>query len=280
MPCINDFFDQVKGAKVFSKIDLKSGYHQLRIQDADIHKTMFHTRYGQYEFRVVLFGVTNTPSVFMSLMNGVFRTYLDHFIIIFLDDILIYSRTMEEHEGHLRQVMQCLRENQLYANLAKCDFFQSEVNYLGHVVLGEGISVDPSKIQVIVDWPAPTNISEVRSFMGLARYYRRFVQSFSQIEPPITSLQRKGKKFVWSEQCEATFRTLKELIFSAPILAVPDPSRDFMVCTDASLEGIGAMLMRNGCVVAYESRKLKNHKLNYPVHDLELAVVVHALVRW
>lgn len=146
---------------------------------------------------MVSFGLTNMPSIFMRLMNGVFCTYLDHFFLVLLDDILIYSRYMEEHEGHLQRVLQCLKENQLYANLAKCDFFQSEVNYLAHLVSREGVSVDPSKIQTIVDWPAPTNVSEVWSFMGLAGYYRHFVQSFSWIGNPITSLQRKGKNFLF-----------------------------------------------------------------------------------
>ena len=151
---------------------------------------------------------------------------------------------------------------------------------MGHVISGEGISVDPAKIQAIVDWPAPTTVSEIRSFMGLAGYYRRFVQNFSRIAHPITSLQRKGKKFLWTEKCVEAFQKLKELLTSAPILAVPDPEGEFMVCTDASLEGIGAVLMQNGRVIAYESRKLKDHELNYPMHDLELVAVVHGLVRW
>lgn len=280
LPRIDDLFDQIKGATVFSKINLKSGYHQLRIKEANIHKTAFRTRYGHYEFKVVPFGLTNAPSVFMCLMNGVFRSYLDRFVLVFLDDILIYSKIQKEHEEHLRLVLQCLRDNQLYANLAKCEFFQSEIQYLGHIISGEGISVDPAKIQAIVDWPTPTTVSEIRSFMGLAGYYRRFIQNFSRIAHPITSLQRKGKKFLWTEKCEEAFRKLKELLTCAPILAVPYPAGDFTVCTDASLEGIGAVLMQDGRVIAYESRKLKDHELNYPTHDLELAAVVHALVRW
>ncbi|XP_057852262.1 uncharacterized mitochondrial protein AtMg00860-like [Cryptomeria japonica] len=191
----------------------------------------------------------------MSLMNGVFRTYLDKFVLVFLDDILVLSRYVEDHEDHLRQVLQCLRENHLYANLAKIGFFQSELRYLGHAISGEGIAVDPSKIQAIVDWPEPTNVGEVRNFMGLVGYYRIYVQDFSRIAHPITSLQRKGKKFVWSERYETTFRILNERLTSAPILAVLDPLGDFMICTNASLEGLGAVLMQNDRVIAYKSRK-------------------------
>ena len=189
MPRIDDLFDQVKGARVFSKIDLKSGYHQLRIQEADVNKTTFRTRFGHYEFTVVPFGLTNAPSVFMSLMNGVFRAYLDKFVLVFLDDILVYSNSAKEHEQHLEQVLECLRRNRLYANPEKCEFFKSEICYLGHIISGDRIYVDSSKIRAIVDWPTPMNVSEVRSFMGLASYYRKFVSHFSKIAHPITSLQ-------------------------------------------------------------------------------------------
>lgn len=208
LPRIDDLFDQVQGARIFSKIDFKLGYHQLRIREENIHKTAFRTRYGHYDFTVVPFGLTNAPSVFMSLMNNVFRTFLDKFIVVFLDDILVYSNSIEEHEQHLEQVLACLRKNILFANLEKCKFFKTKICYLGHVISGDGISVDPSKIRAIVDWPAPSNVSEVRSFMGLASYYRKFALNFSRIAHPITSLQRKGKKFVWTDECETAFQRL------------------------------------------------------------------------
>ena len=189
IPRIDDLFDQMKGAAVFSKIDLRSGYHQLRIKEEDISKTAFRTRFGHYEFVVVPFGLTNAPAVFMNLMNGVFRKYLDQFVQVFLDDILIYSKNEKEHEKHLRVVLTCLRENQLYGKLSKCSFFQKKVHYLGHIISGEGISVDPEKVKAIMDWPVPKNAHEVRSFMGLAGYYRRFVEGFSRIAKPITTLQ-------------------------------------------------------------------------------------------
>jgi hypothetical protein len=280
LPRIDDLFDQMKGATVFSKIDLRSGYHQLRIKEDDIPKTAFKTRFGHYEFTVLPFGLTNAPGVFMSLMNGVFREYLDKFVQVFIDDILIYSRTTEEHDEHLRLVLQCLREHKLYGKLSKCSFYQSRIHYLGHVISGEGIAVDPAKVEAIMEWPAPTNVTEVRSFMGLAGYYRRFVEGFSKIANPITELQKKNKKFVWTEKCAEAFRRLKELLTTAPILKVPDMDADFLVCTDASKEGLGGVLMQDGRVIAYISRKLRRHEENYATHDLELLAIVYALKVW
>jgi hypothetical protein len=172
MPRIDDLFDQMKGATVFSKIDLRSGYHQLRIKEGDIPKIAFRTRFGHYEFVVVPFGLKNVPAVFMSLMNDVFWKYLDRFVQVFLDDILIYSKNEREHKEHLRVVLSYLRENKLYGKLSKCSFFQKEIHYLGHIISGEGISVDPEKVKTIMEWPVPKNAHEVRSFMGLAGYYR------------------------------------------------------------------------------------------------------------
>eukprot|EP00253_Pinus_taeda_P012458 PITA_12458 len=186
LPRIDELFDQVKGATVFSKIDLRSGYHQIRIKDEDIAKTAFRTRYGHYEFVVLRFGLTNAPATFMCLMNSIFHPYLDRFVLIFIDDILIYSRTIEEHHEHLRMVLQTLREHQLYAKFSKCDFFKEEIQYLGHVIIKDGIAVDPEKIKAIMDWPVPKDVADVRSFMGLAGYYRRFVEGFSKVAFPFT----------------------------------------------------------------------------------------------
>jgi hypothetical protein len=280
LPRIDDLFDQLRGEKIFSKIDLRSGYHQVRIKEEDIHKTTFRTRYGHYEFVVVPFGLTNAPTVFMCLMNGIFRNYLDKFVIVFLDDILIYSKSEEEHEHHLRLVLQVLREHQLYAKLSKCYFYQKQIHYLGHIISEQGIAVDPEKIEAIRGWPTPRNVSEVRSFMGLVGYYRRFIVGFSKISHPITSLQKKGTKFEWTPKCEENFNLLKELLTSAPVLKIVDPNESFVVCTDACKEGLGGVLMQNGHVIGYESRKLKEHERNYATHDLELAAIVHALRMW
>jgi hypothetical protein len=175
---IDDILDQLKDVKIFSKIDLKLGYHQVRIKDEDISNTSFRTRYGHYEFTVVPFGLSNAPAVFMCLMNGVFRDYLDKFVIVFLDDILVYSKSEEENEHHLRMVLQDLREHQLYAKLSKCSFYQEQIHYLGNIILKDGIVVDPEKIEAIREWSVPKNVMEFRSFMGLDGYYRRFITRF------------------------------------------------------------------------------------------------------
>ena len=195
LPRIEDLFDQLRGASVFSKIDLRSGYYQLRVKEVDVPKTAFRTRYGHFEFLVMPFGLTNAPAAFMNLMNRVFRPYLDQFVVVFIDDILVYSKDAQEHENHLRIVLQTLRKNQLFAKLSKCDFWLKEVSFLGHIVSAEGIRVDPVKIEAIVNWKLPRNVTEVRSFLGLAGYYRRFVQGFSVIASSLTRLLWKGVKF-------------------------------------------------------------------------------------
>jgi hypothetical protein len=233
----------MKGAMVSSKIDLRSWYHQLHIKEDDIPKIAFKMSFGHYEFSVLLFGLTNAPGVFMSLMNRVFRKYLDKFVRVFIDDILIYSHMMEEHDEHLRLVLQCLREHKLYGKLSKCSFYQSKIHYLGHVIFGEGITMDLAKVKAIMEWTMPTNVSKVCNFMSLVGNYRRFVEGFLKIANLITKLQKKNKKFVWTEKCVEAFRRLKELLTTAPILKVPDMGTDFLVCTDTSKEGLGRVLM-------------------------------------
>ncbi|KAL0541166.1 hypothetical protein IC582_021205 [Cucumis melo] len=280
LPRIDDLFDQLQGATVFSKIDLRSGYHQLMIKDGDVPKTTFRSRYGHYEFIVMSFGLTNALAVFMDLMNGVFREFLDTFVIVFIDDILIYSKTEAEHEEHLRMVLQTLRDNKLYAKFSKCEFWLKQVSFLGHVVSKAGVSVDPAKIEAVASWPRPSTVSEVRSFLGLVRYYRRFVENFSRIATPLTQLTRKGAPFVWSKACEDSFQNLKQKLVTAPVLTVLDGSGSFVIYSDASKKHLGCVLMQQGKVVAYASRQLKSHEHNYPTHDLELAAVVFALKIW
>jgi hypothetical protein len=216
----------------------------------------------------------------MSLMIGVFRKYLDRFVQVFLDDILIYSKNEREHDEHLRVVLSCIRENKLYGKLSKCYFFQKEIHYLGHIISDEGISVDPEKVKAIMEWPVQKNAHEVRSFMWLAGYYWIFVEGFSKIAKPITTLQCKGVRYEWTEECDSAFIELKKLLTSAPILRVPDMEKDFTVWTDASKQGLGAVLMQDGGVIAYASRKLKKQEELYATHDLELAAVMLALKLW
>ena len=280
LPRIDELFDQLQGSRVYSKIDLRSGYHQLRVQESDVPKTAFRTRYGHYEFLVMPFGLTNAPTAFMDLMNWVFQPYLDRFVIVFIDDILVYSGSLEEHSEHLRIVLQILRERQLYAKLSKCQFWLDRVTFLGHVISVEGVSVDPQKIEVVVNWKPPKNVSEVRSFLGLAGYYRKFVEGFSKIAAPLTKLTRKDVKYDLVDACQQSFEELKGRLTSAPVLALPNGRYGFVVYSDASQQGLGCVLMQNDRVIAYASRQLKKHEENYPTHDLELAAVVFALKIW
>ncbi|KAK8919358.1 hypothetical protein KSP39_PZI021140 [Platanthera zijinensis] len=280
LPRIEDLFDQLVNARVFSKLDLRYGYHQLRIKEEDIFKTAFSTRYGHFEFLVMPFGLTNAPAAFMDLMNRVFKDYLDRFVIVFIDDILIYSPTEEEHAWHLRLALQTLKEHQLYAKFSKCDFWLSKVSFLGHVITEQGLAVDPAKIESIISWLQPTSVTEVRSFLGLAGYYRRFVKDFSKISLPLTQLTRKNTLFQWSVDCQLAFDILKEKLTSAPILTMPSGTDGFQIYSDASYKGLGCVLMQHGKVIAYASRQLKDAEKNYPVHDLELAAVIFALKLW
>ncbi|WVZ70351.1 hypothetical protein U9M48_019026 [Paspalum notatum var. saurae] len=277
LPRIDDLFDQLQGACVFSKIDLRSGYHQMKIRPSDIPKTAFITRFELYEYTVMSFGLTNAPAYFMNLMNKVFMEYFDKFVVVFIDDILIYSKTEEEHEEHLRLVLQKLREHKLYAKLSKCEFWLDQVPFLGHIVSKGGIMVDPSKISSVMDWKVPEVVNEVRGFLGLAGYYRRFIESFSRIAKPMTPLLEKGVPFIWTKERQAAFDELKKRLTTAPVLTLPDLTKSFTVYCDASKEGLSCVLMQEGKVIAYALRQLRKHEVNYPTHDLELAVVVHAL---
>ncbi|GKB58526.1 putative reverse transcriptase domain-containing protein [Tanacetum coccineum] len=270
LPRIDDLFDQLQGSSVYSKIDLRSGYHQLRVREQDIPKTAFRTRYGHYEFQVMPFGLTNAPAVFMDLMNRVCKPYLDKFVIVFIDDILIYSKNKEEHEEHLKAILELLKKEELYAKFSKCEFWIPKVQFLGHVIDCQGIHVDPAKIESIKDWASPKTPTEIRQFLGLAGYYRRFIEGFSKIAKPMTKLTQKKVTFEWGDKQEAAFQTLKTKLCSAPILALPQGAENFIVYCDASHKGLGAVLMQNEKVIAYASRQLKIHEKNYTTHDLEL----------
>jgi hypothetical protein len=200
LPRIDVLFDQLVGAKVFSKIDLRSGYHQIKIRASDIPKTAFLTRHGLYEFLVMSFGLTNAPAYFMYLMNSVFMPELDKFVVVFIDDILVYSKNEEEHVGHLHVVLQRLREHHLYAKLSKCDFWLKEIKFLGHTISQAGIAVDPDKVQEVMNCKPPTIVCQIQSFLGLAGYYRKFIPDFSRIAKPITELLKKEAKFVWGQK--------------------------------------------------------------------------------
>jgi hypothetical protein len=218
LPLIDILFDQLAGAKVFSKIDHRSGYHQIKIKPSDIPKMAFSTRYGLYEYLVISFGLTNAPAYFMYLMNSVFMPELDKFIVVFIDDILIYSKNLEYHARHLHVVLQRLRDHHLYAKFSKCEFWLDTVKFLGHTISSDSISVDPSKVQEVLDWKPPTSVHQIRNFLGLASYYRRFIPDFSRIAKPMTKLLKKGVKFSWNEKCEEAFHTLRAHLTTTPVL--------------------------------------------------------------
>jgi hypothetical protein len=254
IPRIEHLFDHIKGVNVFSKIDLRLGYHQLKIQESDIPKITFCTRYGLYEYTVMSFRLTSAPTSFMYLMNKVFMEYLDKFVVVFIDDILVFSRTEEEHEVHLRLVLEKLRAHQLYAKFSKCEFWITEVAFLGHIISAGGVSVELSKVKEIINWMPPTSVSEIRSFLGLVGYYRCFIKDFSKIAKPIMRLLEKSKDFNWTPERQASFEELKKWLTFVLVLILPDVSRTFDIYCDASWQGLGFVLMQEGRMVSYMSR--------------------------
>jgi hypothetical protein len=227
----------------------------MKIWPSNIPKTDSSTQYGLYEFIIMSFGLTNAPAYFMNLMNKVLMEYLDRFVVVFIDDILIYSKSDSDHEKHLRLVLQKLRDNQLYAKYSKCEFWIDEVSFFGHIISNGGIPVDPAKVKEIVAWSIPTIVMEIRSFLGLAGYYRRFIEGFSKIAKSITSLLKKERKFKWDEKCQDSFDQLKEGLMSPPVLIMPDLQKGFDIYCDACGQGLGCVLMQDGHVIAYASRQ-------------------------
>jgi hypothetical protein len=256
LSCINILFEQLASAKVFSKIDLHSGYHQIKTRPEDVPKTTFSTRYELYEYLVMSFGLTSAPAHFMFLMSSVFMPELDKFVIVFVDNILIYSKSEEEHVRHLRVILQRLWDHQLYAKFSKCAFRLKEVPFLGHIIYAEGIAVDPSKVQEVLDWKSLRLVMQIHSFLGLAGYYRRFIPNFSKIAKPMTKLLEKEAKFKWSPQCEEAFLTLKKLLTTVHVLAQSNIEKPFDLYCYASSMGIRGVLMQDGHAIAYSSQQL------------------------
>jgi hypothetical protein len=284
LPRVDELFDRLQGAKYFSKIDLRSGYHQIRIDPDDVPKTAFRTRYGHFEFLVLPFGLTNAPGTFMHLMHQVFRQFLDDFVLVFLDDILIYSKTLEEHEEHVRRVLEVLRKEKLYAKESKCELFKTEVEFLGHLVGRGGVRMMEDKVKAVAEWPVPSKVGHVRAFLGTAGYYRKFIKDFSSIAAPLHDLTKDSVKFHWTAACQDAFVRLKSALQQGPVLALPDPSRPFVVHTDASGFAVGAVLMQDQGKglqpIAFLSKKMLDAETRYPVHEQELLAVIHSLGTW
>ncbi|KAK3516480.1 hypothetical protein QTP70_017817, partial [Hemibagrus guttatus] len=287
LPLVPAALEQLRGARIFTKLDLRSAYNLVRIREGDEWKTAFHTTHGHYEYRVMPFGLTNAPAVFQALINGVFQDLLGKGVIAYIDDILVYSKSLEEHVLHVREVLSRLQRHHLYVKLEKCEFHRRTVTFLGYVISQRGVEMDMVKVRAVTDWPAPTTVRELQRFLGFANFYRRFIRNYSSVAGPLTSLLRgKPKRLAWTDQARAAFQQLKESFTSAPILRHPDPDLPFVVEVDASSSGLGAVLsQRHGepgklhpC--AYYSRKLTAAECNYDVGNRELLAIKAALEEW
>jgi hypothetical protein len=284
LPRMDDLFDRMAGATIFSKIDLRAAYNQIRISPEDISKTAFNTRYGHFEFVVLPYGLCNAPATFQSLMNHIFWTECDDYVIVYVDDIFIFSKNADDHLEHIERVLSHLRQHKLYTAPAKCAFAQSRVECLGHIISAEGVHMMDAKVDSITNWPALRNAKHTARFLGLAGYYRKFVKSFSSIALPLTNLTKKTVPFTWGPSCDTAFSALKTAITSAPVLRLPDTTLPFLVTTDASQFAIGAVLAQefeDGVhPVAFLSRKLRDPETRYATHDRELLALIHALRTW
>ncbi|GJP30198.1 hypothetical protein CLOM_g23263 [Closterium sp. NIES-68] len=284
IPRIDDLLDQLLGATVFSKLDLQSGYWQIRMADDSVHKTAFRTRYGSYEYLMMPFRLTNAPATFQAEKNHILCPLLDECVVVYLDDILVYSCDMQQHVKHLRRVVEILRRERFYVKLSKSDFALEKVQFLGHIVSAQGVHVDPKKIEAVRTWKTPENVKELWQFLGFANYYNRFVPQYAKIAAPITNLLKKNTPYKWEPKHQEAVEQLKQALTSTPVLILPDPKRDYVIEADASDQAVGGVLMQdqgNGLQpIAYLSKKLHGAELNYPIHNKEALAIIIVFKTW
>lgn len=279
IPVVDELLDELHGARFFTKLDLRSGYHQVHMNPADIKKTAFRTHDGLYEFLVMPFGLCNAPATFQALMNDVLRPFLRRFVLVFFDDILIYSSSLAEHLRHVRTVLTMLHQHRLFVKRSKCAFGVDSISYLGHIISATGVAMDPDKVRAVADWPTPRSARAVRGFLGLAGYYRKFVKEFGTIAALLTALLKK-EGFAWTEASTAAFTTLKNAVTTAPVLALPDFSQPFVVECDASTYGFGAVLLQGQHPVAFFSRPVAPRHQSLAAYERELIGLVLAIRHW
>jgi hypothetical protein len=280
VPVIEELLDELQGASWFSCLDLTAGYHQIRLAAEEEPKTAFQTHSGHYEFRVMAFGLSGAPTTFLKAMNTTLHPVLRKCVLVFFDDILIYSHSFAEHVQHVRLVLELLAKDQWQVKLSKCLFAQRQLRYLGHIISEQGVATDPVKVEAVLSWPAPVSVKELRSFLGLAGYYRRFVRHFSLIAKPLTDLLKKGSIFAWTDQHQQSFEALKQAITSAPVLVLPDFAQPFVLETDASGTGVGAVLLQRGHPLAFMSKALGPCLQGLSTYEKEYLAILMAVEQW
>lgn len=280
IPIIEELFEELRGARWFTTLDLRSGFHQILVKAEDQYRTAFQTHSGHYEYKVMPYGLTGAPATFQSIMNQILAKLLRKCVVVFIDDILIYSKSFEEHVQHVKMVFELLQEHQFKVRLSKCSFAQQQLRYLGHVISSQGVATDPSKIRDVQNWQTPSSVKELRGFLRLAGYYRRFVKNFGLLAKPLTELLKKGQIFAWTTITEQAFQALKDALTSAPVLALPDFSKPFVVETDALEKGIGAVLQQEGHPIAYISRALGPKNQGLSTYEKESLAILMAVDHW